>query len=71
MFYYFILFIFIYNLTCKKDRNNNIGDQYIEVKIEIPKRLSRQESDLYQQLQDQSKSNKSVFERFKDSFRWE
>ena len=50
-------------------RSNNTGDQFVEVDIEIPKKLNREEKQLYQELKDKSKSSKSTFERFKDSFR--
>ena len=49
-----------------KGRNGQ-GDQFVEVTIEIPKKLSKKEKDLYKQLQSAQKD--SPFERFKKSFR--
>ena len=46
-------------------RTGAIGDQYVEIKIEIPKKLSREERELYEKLADRKES---VFERFKKSF---
>ncbi len=49
-------------------RSSHYGDQYVEVVIEIPKKISRQEKDLYEKLKD-SDSNKSAFQRFKKAFK--
>ncbi|MCF0106336.1 MAG: molecular chaperone DnaJ [Holdemanella sp.] len=43
------------------------GDQYVEITVEIPKRLSRKERELYEQLK--NVSNDSPFDRFKKAFR--
>lgn len=44
------------------------GDQYVEVKIEIPSKLSKDEKRLYQELQDQQ-GQESPFEKFKKAFK--
>ena len=43
------------------------GDQFVEVNIEVPKKLSKKERDLYEQLK--TVQHDSPFERFKKSFR--
>jgi len=43
------------------------GDQYVEVRIEIPTKLSREEHKLYEKLRD-SKERESAFDKFKKSF---
>lgn len=43
------------------------GDQYVEVRIEIPTKLSREEHKLYEKLRD-SKGGESAFDKFKKSF---
>ncbi|MBQ0066241.1 MAG: molecular chaperone DnaJ [Firmicutes bacterium] len=43
------------------------GDQYVEVRIEIPKKLSKKEKELYEQLRKGQKDN--PFERFKKAFK--
>ena len=48
-------------------RTKNVGDQYVEVQIEIPKKLSREEKELYERLANRKKE--SVFEKFKKSFK--
>ncbi len=48
-------------------RTKNVGDQYVEVQIEIPKKLSREEKELYEKLADRKKE--SVFDKFKKSFK--
>lgn len=48
-------------------RTGNVGDQYVEIQIEIPKKLSREEKELYEKLANRKKE--SVFERFKKSFK--
>ena len=45
------------------------GDEYVEVKISIPKKLTKSDRQLYQDLQESAKANKSVFQQFKDSFK--
>lgn len=44
------------------------GDQYVEIKIEIPTKLSREDYKLYEKLRD-SKGRESAFEKFKKSFK--
>jgi molecular chaperone DnaJ len=48
-------------------RSKNVGDQYVEVRIEIPKKLSREEKELYEKLANRKKEN--VFDKFKKSFK--
>lgn len=48
-------------------RSSLKGDQYVKIKIEIPKKLSKEEKDLYEKL-NKTKS-KSVFEKFKEAFK--
>ena len=43
------------------------GDEYVEVTVEIPKKLSRKERELYEQLK--SGQSDSPFERFKRAFK--
>ncbi|MDF9823659.1 molecular chaperone DnaJ [Breznakia sp. PF5-3] len=51
-----------------KSTRGHQGDQYVEVKVEIPKKLSKQEKELYAKLRDASK-NDSPFEKFKKAFK--
>lgn len=44
------------------------GDQYVEVKVEIPKKLSKQEKELYAKLRDTGKYE-SPFDKFKKAFK--
>ena len=48
-------------------RTNNVGDQYVEIQIEIPKKLTREEKELYEKLANRKKE--SVFEKFKKNFK--
>ena len=48
-------------------RTKNVGDQYVKVEIEIPKKLSREEKELYEKLANRKKE--TVFERFKKNFK--
>ena len=52
-------------------RGADQGDQYVQIDIEIPKKLSRDEKELYMKLRETaSKNNKeSVFEKFKKAFK--
>ena len=51
-------------------RGNGQGDQYVEVEIVIPTNLSREEKQTYEKLREmEGKQKKSVFQKFKDSFR--
>ena len=47
-------------------RTGSMGDQYVEVEIEIPKKLSREEKELYEKL---ATRKESVFEKFKKNFK--
>jgi len=48
--------------------SSNIGDQYVEVKIEVDDHLSKEEKELYEKLR-QLKGKESIYERFKKSFK--
>ena len=48
-------------------RSNNLGDQYVDIQIEIPKKLSKEEKGLYEKLANRKKE--SVFDRFKKNFK--
>lgn len=48
-------------------RTKNVGDQYVEVRVEIPKKLTREEKELYEKLANRKKDN--VFDKFKKSFK--
>ena len=48
-------------------RTNNMGDQYVEIQIEIPKKLSKEEKELYEKLSNRKKE--SVFDKFKKNFK--
>ncbi|MBQ7223829.1 MAG: molecular chaperone DnaJ [Erysipelotrichaceae bacterium] len=51
-------------------RTGVTGDQYVEVNIVIPTGVSRDEKACYEKLKDlENKQKKSVFERFKNSFK--
>lgn len=47
-------------------RTGTKGDQYVELKVEIPTKLTKQEKELYEKLQDKKES---VFEKFKKQFK--
>ena len=47
-------------------RSNTKGDQYVELKVEIPTKLTREEKELYEKL---ASKKESVFEKFKKSFK--
>lgn len=49
-------------------RTQEPGDQYVEVKIEVDTKLSREQKDLYEKLR-KAGSKDSVFEKFKKSFK--
>ncbi len=54
----------------KDMRGNGQGDEYVEVEIVIPTNLTREEKQTYEKLRElEGKQKKSVFQRFKDSFR--
>lgn len=48
-------------------RTKNTGDQYVEVQVEIPKKLTKEEKDLYEKLAKGKKN--TVFDKFKKSFK--
>lgn len=51
-------------------RGGEQGDQYVQVNIEIPKKLSKEEKELYEKLRTIAKKNKeSVFDKFKKAFK--
>jgi len=47
-------------------RGNGTGDQYVEVEVNIPLKLSKEEKALYQKMRDNN--NESIFDRFKKNF---
>ena len=54
----------------KDTRGGMPGDQYVEVDIVIPSSVSREEKEHYEKLKSlENKSRKSVFERFKNTFK--
>ena len=54
----------------KDIRSSAKGDQIVEVEVTIPKKLSRDEKELYEQLATSNKSkHESVFDKFKKSFK--
>ena len=48
-------------------RTKNVGDQYVQIDVEIPKKLSKEEKELYEKLANRKKE--SVFDRFKKNFK--
>lgn len=48
--------------------SSHIGDQYVEVKVEIDSGLTREEKELYEKLRT-LKGKESIYERFKKSFK--
>ena len=50
----------------KNLRSGTKGDQYVQIRVEIPKKLTREEKELYQKLADKKES---VFEKFKKNFK--
>ena len=52
----------------KSLRSNTVGDQYVELKVEIPTKLTKEEKDLYRKLQNKNGID-SVFDRFKKAFK--
>ena len=57
----------IKNYGVESLRGSTKGDQYVKVKIEIPKKISKEEKELYEKLS--KSSSKSVFQKFKDAFK--
>ena len=49
-------------------RSSSMGDQYVEIEVTIPKKLSKNEKDLYEKLLAEG-SKESVFEKFKKNFK--
>lgn len=43
------------------------GDEYVEIKVEIPKKVSKKERELYEQLR--GEASESPFEKFKNKFK--
>lgn len=58
----------IKNKGLKDLRGDTQGDQFVEVKIEIPTKLSREEKDIYEKLSKLA-SPHNVYKKFKDSFK--
>lgn len=48
-------------------RTGRMGDQYVEVKIEVPTKISRKEREIFESLRE--KKGDSVFDRFKKAFK--
>lgn len=51
-----------------KSTRGSQGDQYVEVKVEIPTKISKEEKELYEKIRSK-KSHESPFERFKKAFK--
>ena len=47
-------------------RSNNKGDQYVEIEVNIPKKLSKEEKELYEKL---AQKKESIFDKFKKNFK--
>lgn len=52
-----------------KPAHGTQGDQFVEVKVEIPTKLSKEEKDYYEKLRKAAKKGDSPFERFKKAFK--
>ena len=50
----------------KELRSNNKGDQYVEIEVNIPKKLSKDEKELYEKL---AEKKESIFDKFKKNFK--
>lgn len=50
-----------------KSRRGSSGDEYVEVNVEIPKRVSKKDRELYERIRDGQ--SESPFERFKRTFK--
>lgn len=48
-------------------RGSSKGDQYVEVEVNIPKKLSKEEKELYEKLSSNKKEN--IFDKFKKTFK--
>ena len=44
------------------------GDQYVEVKVEVPTKITRDEKELYEKIRNK-KSHESPFDKFKKAFK--
>ena len=49
-------------------RGDTYGDQYVQVNVSIPKKLSKKEKDLYTKLKELDEKE-SIFYQFKKSFK--
>ena len=49
-----------------KSPRGSQGDQYVEITVEIPKKLSREEKELYEKIRNR-KDHESPFEKFKNA----
>ena len=49
-------------------RGDGYGDQYVKINVQIPKKLTRKEKELYEQLRKVGKSG-SIFDSFKNAFK--
>ena len=52
----------------KELNTNNLGDEYVEVKIQVDEKLSREEKELYEKLRN-IKGKDSIYDRFKKTFK--
>jgi len=52
----------------KQLNSSNIGDQYVEVRVQVEDKLSRDEKELYEKLR-QIKGKETIYERFKKTFK--
>ena len=50
-------------------RSSNKGDQIVEIEVTIPKKLTKEEKDLYNQLANRKDKRESVFDKFKKNFK--
>ena len=50
-------------------RSSNKGDQIVEIEVTIPKKLTKEEKDLYNQLANRKDKHESVFDKFKKNFK--
>lgn len=53
----------------KNWRSDKQGDQFVQIEIKVPKKLSKQERDLYQKLRTVGKKD-SIFDTFKKQFKF-
>jgi len=56
------------NKGVKSTKGNSYGDQYVEIKVEIPKSIKSSEKDLYNKIRKAEKD--SVFSKFKKAFKF-